>query len=190
MRNHFLYTIIFSLLFVSGCATKLVPTIDYNPATNFSAYKTFAFISDHPLIRAQGAEGGNPLAEGRMMNNVENILANRGYTRVSDPESADFAISFTVGGRDQIRVDSYPATYRGSYGAWGRGWGGGYYGAQTVNVSSYTEGILSIDIFDAKQHQPVWHGRASKRITDKMLKDPGPVITEVVTAIMASFPPI
>jgi hypothetical protein len=190
MRNSFHYAIVLSLVLISGCASKTEPIIDYNPYHNFSAYQTFAFISDHPMIRAEGSGSGNPLNEGRITNSIENNLANKGFSRVSDPEYADFAISFTVGARDRIRADSYPTTYRAGYGGWGRGWGGGYHSTQVVNVRNYTKGMLSIDIFDVREHQPVWHGTVSKRITDSMTKDPGPVIHEVVTAILVSFPPI
>ena len=57
---------------------------------------------------------------------TENILAARGFTRVSNPAEADLAVGFTLGGREKIQVNSYPEFYRGDYGGWG--WGGGYYG--------------------------------------------------------------
>ena len=192
MRNLLNYLLVICLAAAAGCASVVTPTIDFDPTANFADYKTFAFISEHPLIRAPGAEGGSPLAEGRIMNAIEDVLWARGFARIGDAESADFTISFTLGAREQIRVDSYPEPYRGGYGRWGMGWGGGYYGygyTQSVNVHQYTDGILSIDIFDVKEHRPVWHGQASKRITSDVLKDPKPVINEVVLAILSRFPP-
>jgi hypothetical protein len=145
------------------------------------------------MFTAQAAPGTFPLTEARIMTAIEQALTARGYAKAGDPEAADFAISFTLGARDKVWVDSYPEPYRVGYGNWGGGWGGGYYGdGQSVNTSSYTEGILSVDLYDVKEHRPVWHGRATKKITTALMDNPGPVtnINEVVLAIMSRFPPL
>ena len=162
--------------------------IDYDPSHNFRNYKTFAFISDHPLIRGEGAEGGSPMLEGRLVQVTENILSARGFTRVADRESADVAVGFTVGGREKIQVNSYPETYRTGYGRWGWGGGASYYNQQ-VDVRQYTEGTLAVDIYDVAEHKPVWHGRAVRKITKKMQENPGETIREILGGIFATFPP-
>ncbi len=58
-----------------------------------------------------------------------------------------------------------------------------------MDVQQYTEGRLSIDIYDVAEHKPVWHGAATKRITDSMRENPNETITEIVTEILAGFPP-
>ena len=115
------------LLVIVGCAATTPINTDYDPSIQFGKYKTFAFISDHPLLREESAGAGSPLLEGRLMNVTENVLSARGFTRVADPESADIAVAFTIGSREKIRVNSYPEPYRHHYGGWNRGWGGGYY---------------------------------------------------------------
>lgn len=92
-------------LILAGCAAP-VPMIDYDPAYDFTKDRTFAFISEHPLIRGEGAEGGNPMVEGRLVQITENILRARGFTRISNPEEADLAVGFTSGGRQKIQVNS------------------------------------------------------------------------------------
>lgn len=184
-------SILFIVALLSSCASQIKPAVDYDPSARFSDYKSFAFIGEHPLILGQTSRPVSPLTEGRIMKDIENILAARGFRRLADPESADMAISFTLGSRDEIRVDSYPEPYRAGYGRWGGGWGGAYYSyGNRVDVSSYTQGILSIDIYDVREHRPVWHGRATKKITDSVIQNPGPVITEVVSAILSTFPPL
>jgi hypothetical protein len=185
-----LLCVLLTLTFMTGCAAP-APMIDYDPNHNFTQYKTFAFISDHPLLRGEGAEGGSPLIEGRLMQVTENILAARGFTRISDREAADMAIGFTLGGREKIQVNSYPSTYHSSYNRsrWG-GWGhGSYYSPQQVDVRQYTEGTLAIDIYDVKEHKPVWHGRATRKITKKMRENPGQTVQEIMSGILATFPP-
>lgn len=176
---------------VAGCSSN-PPVIDYDRSVDFSGYKTFAFISDHPLMRAEGSPPGSPLLEGKLMRITEDVLNAKGFTIVADAETADFAIGFTVGARDKIRVNSYPEPYRPYYGGWG--WGGGYYGAgygggANVDVQQYVEGTLAFDIYDVSEHKPAWHGVATKRITDSMRRNPDESLTEIVSEILAGFPP-
>ena len=164
-----------------GCATTFDVTTDHNPGAPFAAYKTFAYMPGQTLIVAS-ADAVSPLLAGRLMDAATTVLVAQGFRRHSDPEQADFVMSFTLGARDQIRIDSYPATYRGTW-----RWGARYY--QEVDVRTYTEGTLAIDVFDVRSRQPVWHGRTSKTITSSDRKNPTPVINEIVSAILAEFPP-
>ncbi len=181
------------MLITLGACSSNPPVIDYDPAVSFTKYKTFAFIGEHPLLRAEGAEGASPLLEGRLMQTTENILSARGFKRIADRESADMAVGFTLGGREKIQVNSYPEPYRPYYGGYGRGWSGGYYGGayggSQTTVRQYTEGQLVIDIYDVAEHKPIWHGSIKKRITDKMQENPQETVDEIVSTILANFPP-
>ena len=173
-----------ALLF--GCSAP-APMIDYDSSYDFSQDRTFTFISENPVIRAEGAEGGNPLIEGRLMQITENLMAARGFTRVAEKKDADLAVGFTLGARDKIQVNSYPETYRAGYGRWG--WGGGYYYGESVDVRQYTEGTLSVDIYDVQDRRPVWHGRATRKITSEMQENPGAALEEILGDMFATFPP-
>ena len=90
-----------------------------------------------------------------------------------------------VGARERVSVTStpYPVAYRG---AWR--WGRAYY--NDVDVRQYTEGRLAIDIFDAKEKRPVWHGYATANVssaTDRAERQA--LLREAVTKILAEFPP-
>ena len=166
------------LVILAGC-TSLRAEHDYDPTADFSGYKTFSWIGPRPLL-----EGGqSPLLEGRLMRITDEALRSKGYHFVPDPEGADFVVAFTVGARDKIKVTSYPSHYRGFNQV---GWGGRYY--NEVNVQNYTEGTLSIDIFDVSLRNPVWHGWAVKTISSQDRRNPTPVINEIVAAIFADFP--
>ncbi len=186
--------LLLTALLAVGCAAP-APMIDYDPSYDFSQDRTFAFISERPLLRGEGAEGGNPMLEGRLMQITENILSARGLTRISDPEKADLAVGFTLGGREKLQVNSSPSYspyYGAGYRGWGRGYHGGYgggYGGGTVDVRQYTEGTLSVDIYDPQEHKPVWHGRAVRRITTKMQENMEETIQEILGGIFATFPP-
>jgi hypothetical protein len=100
---------------------------------------------------------------------------------VGDP--ADFMVSYSVVVRDLMDLNSYPASYQREW-----SWDEAYYGTQ-VDVRAYREGTLVIDIFDAKTHKHVWHGWASKQITDADVENPAPQIWAAVKGILARFPP-
>ncbi|MGB5624579.1 MAG: DUF4136 domain-containing protein [Woeseiaceae bacterium] len=177
-----------------GCATGFEATYDHDPANDFAAYKTFAWVSEHPMKVGAVERIPSPLLESQIMVTVESALGAKGYKLISDLDSADFAVSFTIGSRAEIKVDSYPSMSAGyaGYGyprRWG-GWGGAYYGYGTeTTVRQYTEGMLAIDVFDVKERRPVWHGVASKKISDSDRKDAGATVQAAVDAILAGFPP-
>lgn len=180
---------------LAGCASGFEAIYDHDPSNDFAGYKTFAWVSEHPMKVGSVSRIPSPMLESRIMVTVESALGAKGYRLVPDPESADFALSFTIGSREEIKVDSYPSMTAGYAGAgyprhWGR-WGGAYYGYGTeTSVRQYTEGMLSIDVFDVSERRPVWHGVASKTISESDRKDASGTVKAAVDAILAGFPPL
>jgi len=167
-------------LLLAACATFDVSSDRYAQA-DFSHFHTYAWIADDPQIRPHGAQTQvSPLTARRIHEAIESELAAKGYKAASAPTGADFVVAFTVGTRDRIDEQSYPAEYRGP---WLWDW---YRNEPDLRV--YREGTLSIDIFDGTSHQPVWHGRARKEITSSDVADPAPVIKQAVAAILRKFP--
>jgi hypothetical protein len=176
--------IIVSLLTLLGaCASTFEATYDYDRKHNFSNYQTFAWISKNPMIVAETNRVVNPLLEGHIMS-----------AHVMMPENADFVVSFTVGSREKIRVDSHP-TYGGYYAGggpgrwgWGSGYYGGYYGTETT-VRQYTKGMLAVDIFDVKERRPVWHAVATKTISESDREKIAETVNMAVNSVLGGFPP-
>jgi hypothetical protein len=181
-----------AVLGLTACATGFKATYDSDPSHDFSGYQTFAWISPNPMIMGPTNRVPNPLLEPKIMAAVESVLTTRGYSKVEDPESADFAMSFTVGSREEIKVNSYPASYAGyGYGG-GWGWGGPYYGmgmATETQVRQYQKGMLALDVFDVKERRPVYHSVAEKSITDSDRKKIDVTIQAAVDAVLEAFPP-
>jgi hypothetical protein len=179
------------IAFTAGCATHSAK-VDFDRNTEIETvhYKTFAWLTNAKIMAAP--VDINPVMKERVDSSIEQAFMAKGYQLVDDPENADFAISYTVGSRDKIKVNSYPATYNSGFG-WGRGYYGGrdYYGSMSMgtetSVRQYTEGKLAIDIYDVKTHQPVWHGWATKRLTSENSEDPLAMINEVVLQVVNKF---
>jgi hypothetical protein len=193
IRKAFLHlTALFSLGLLGACASGFSATYDSDPSQDFSGYQTFAWISKNPMIVGQTNRMPNPLLEPRIMAAMESVLGAKGYRKVEDPETADFALSFTIGSREEIKVNSYPASYAsyGVGGAWG--WGGPYYGmgmATETQVRQYQKGMLALDIFDVKERRPVFHAVAEKSITESDRKKLDQTVQAAVNAVLQGFPP-
>jgi hypothetical protein len=168
----------------AGCATRA--HVDFDPNAPFDRYQTYAWLTSRSGLE-QGQEQvhgeADPLLLRRIREAIDEGLAAKGYRRLDDPAAADFVVNFTVGAREKIRPTSSVGIGMGSYGSWGWGWGI----SAPVSAESYTEGTLAIDIFDAQRKEAVWHGRASRRVTESM--DRAELVNDVVGAILKKFPP-
>ena len=176
-----------------GCASQHNAKVDFdkNADIDTSQYKTFAWLHENKILSA--SDDINPVMKIRLDEAVENSFIAKGYTLIDSAEDADFAVSYTVGNRDKIKVNSYPATYNNSFG-WGRGYycSRGYYGGgmsmgTETRVINYTEGKLAIDVYDVKSHQPAWHGWAVKRITSDDREEPEQLIKDLVSKVVLTF---
>jgi len=144
-------------LTLSACTT-LQGGSDFDQSANFSGYHTFAWM---PRERYGSS---NPLVVQRAQDAIQAELVHKGFSHVGDSAAADFVVDFTIGARERMDVHAYPAPYGGWYGGYPGWWGYPYWGTE-LDVRQYREGTLSIDVFDARSHRPVWHGWAKKELT-------------------------
>jgi hypothetical protein len=168
---------------LAGCASMTVGS-DYDRAASFPTTGTFT------LMHRDHHDTQNPLVATRAEDAIRAQLTSKGYREADDPAKADFSVDFTIGAKERTDINSYPAAYAG--GGWGRGnrgwWGGSYWG-DNLDVRQYKEGTLSIDIFDTRTHRPVWHGWAKKELTRKDIEQSEQPIRRAVSAVLAKFPP-
>ncbi len=182
----------FAVVIVSCSSTyKADVNFDKNTNVDTDSYKTFAWLTSGKIMAP--AEDINPVMKLRVDEEIEQAFISKGYKLIADAEKADFSISYTVGNRDKIKVNNYPATYNVGFG-WGRGYYGGYFGGMygssmttKTRVTQYTEGKLAIDVYDVKTHQPAWHGWAVKRITSADKEAPSAAIKDIVLQVVAQF---
>lgn len=130
------------------------------PGVNFAGYGTFSWAN------VQAPAGANPVMAQQIIADIERELTAKGYHKVE--EAGDLSLVLTLGAREKTDIQS-----------WGR------FGLQT-SVYQYTQGQLSLDAFDTKTQQALWHGQASKTINpDK----PNPSkASKAVAKLMAKFP--
>ena len=169
---------------MAGCVSNQQARVDFDRNSDITTadYKTFAWLNESKIL-AESVDA-NPVMKVRIDNAIEQAFMAKGYQLVNDAEQADFTISYTMGSRDKVKVDSLPVMYRTSF-----MWGSRFYGGMGTDkrVRNITEGKLAIDVYDVKSHQPVWHGWAVKRIKSSEQDNPSKAIKMLVEEVVAQF---
>jgi Domain of unknown function (DUF4136) len=135
---------------VAACST-LTTNADYNPATDFTKYKTWAWHESESIK--------DPIWRDRIKNGIAAELGKKGLTQSeTNPDLWVFAHTRLD---EQTQINTYNT-------GWGYGWGWGYgAGTTTSTVQQIPVGTLIVDLVDASQKQLVWRGTATKTL------DPG-----------------
>ncbi|MGI9530039.1 DUF4136 domain-containing protein [Lutimonas sp.] len=181
MKNiYFLVSILF-LMVVYACSSVEVYS-DYDKATDFTGFKTYAFYKKG-IDRVEISD----LDKKRILRAIERELKAKGMVLSDNP---DLLVNIFTKSREKI--DVYNNSYYGWY-PWYYGYGGYYgpgYGFGYTNVSSSTEGTLFIDLIDARKKELAWQGIGVgilsyyKDVDKKEAR-----INEFVTHIMTQYPP-
>lgn len=167
------------LVVFSSCSSVRVAT-DYDREANFDNYKTFAFFK--PGIDKAEI---NDLDKRRILRAIEAELMAKGYTKSENP---DMLVSIFT--KSNQRVDIYNNAW--GYGAWGWGGYGGWgwrYGWNGNQVSTSTEGVLYIDLINAKKKELIWQGSGTGNIDARSVEKKEARIKEFVSEMLMQFPP-
>jgi len=169
-------------LTLAACAS-LQTGSDFDHTVNMSGYHTFGWMPREHY----GTH--NPLVIQRARDSIQGSLAGKGFAYVEDSAKADFVVDFTIGAHDRTDIQTYPVPYAGPwYSGYYRWWGDPYWGRE-VDVRQYREGTLSIDVFDAHTHKPVWHGWAKKELSRSDIDRSDVAIRSAVDSVLEKFPP-
>ncbi|MBC6982651.1 DUF4136 domain-containing protein [Caulobacter sp. 17J80-11] len=146
-------------LALGACASTPQVSSDVAPGVNFSQYSTYQWAA------STMPAGVDPVLGQRVKDAIDGQMAAKGYTKATP---GSLIVMFNMGAHQETDIQSY--------GAWGLG----------LDVEQYTEGVLNIDVFDARTKQAIWHGSAKQILGNN--PDPSK-ITGVVVQTMASLPP-
>lgn len=179
-------------LALSACATTGRISTDFDAAQSFSEYRTFAWAGERPMV-VLGARVVPATVQVQIENAIRADLISKGYSYTDNLQEADFAVSFTVGTRDGTETMEVPDYFWNERARWG--WGNVYWPRlptmprTTTQVREYTEGTLSVDIYDVARRSPVWHGKGQRNLTRAELRGDTNTAGEDVKLILAKFPP-
>ena len=95
--------------------------------------------------------------------------------------TADFLVSVHVTSQERVQVTDWGYSY-GRHGAW--------YGSRDLDVYTYDEGSLVIDVVDPTRRALIWRGTASRVVEPDWSPDEREkVVREAVQALLEHFPP-
>jgi len=173
-----------------GCSSVKYST-DFDPTQDFNKYKTYRFANQNE-VDPDDYLTQHPLIKKRVVAAIKKTLDAKGFQLIEKGDP-DFVGNTAAGTKDKMQVTNtggygYGGWYGGYYG-YGAGYGGGYGGS--TYVSYYEEGSLVIDIIDWKEKELSFRGVATGTLskTEKTPEESQADINEVVTNILADFPP-
>ncbi|HBI83257.1 MAG TPA: DUF4136 domain-containing protein [Alcaligenaceae bacterium] len=172
---------------LAACSSGPVIRTDVDPSADFAEFKTFAFMD--PLGTSK--PGYTTIFSERLMRATRVQMEWRGY--VLDASKPDLLINFHANlsqRSDYVPPPPMPWGYGymgfpagGYYGYWG-----GYPMAMGPSVIQYTEGVLRIDLVDARRRQLVWEGVSTSIVDDLQSATSEQGVQSIVAAIFAKFP--
>jgi hypothetical protein len=193
MRTRFWIFPMIALLTLAGCSNYRVVS-DYDRSIPFERYKTYRWSSEGSAGIDDDILARNPFIYKHIKSAVDRELAAKGFVlKASGP--VDFTVMPHARVRERVVVTppvgfAYSSGY---YHRWGRrGYTSFWYDPYPYPaISYYEEGTLIIDIIDAKSDEIAWSCVARGILKNydtsmQMQRD----IDEVVTKIMAQFPPV
>ena len=164
-----------SMVLVPAFAAAQDVKVDFDKAFNFAPIKTYS-------IRI-GTTWGNELSERRVLTEIDEEIAKKGWKKVADDAQANILVVLHGATQDKRTASTF-YTGMGGYGY--RGFGG-MGTAQTV-VNEYTVGMLVVDMFDAKSKSLVFRGTAEAEISDNANRNASR-LEKASTKMFKDFPP-
>ena len=162
-------------LFVLAACSSVRVNTDYDKKVDFTQYKTYAYYKTG-IDKVEISD----LDKKRILRSIDEVMLSKGFTKSETP---DLLININAKAEKNVNVNQFSLGY--GYG-WGFGWNP-YFGGAT-NLSSSTDGILTIDLIDAKQKELIWQGEGTGYLTkDTDEKDEN--IKNFVMKILAQYPP-
>jgi hypothetical protein len=161
-----------SILMLPALATAQDVKIDYDKAFDFSTVKTYSI--------AIGTKWGNDLSERRVLGEIDQEIASKGWKKVADNAN----VQVVLHGATQTKRNA--STFYSGMGGYGyRGFGG--MGTASTVVNEYQVGMLVVDIFDTKK-QLIFRGTAEDEISDNPDKNKSR-LEKASTKLFKNFPP-
>ncbi len=176
MKTKYIVGILLSFLVVS-CATVRVQT-DYDTKASFREYKSFGFFK--PGIDKVDI---SDLDKKRILRAIDKTMQEKGFVKSNTP---DLLVSIVTKAERNVNLYQNNIGFGYGWGWYNPFWFGG--GFNNFNTIETVEGRLFIDIIDANKKELIWQGVGTAALVN------GPEakearIQEIVTAILAKYPP-
>ncbi len=166
---------------LTACATLYVTSDVNTPLIHTMQCHTAAWAGSFSGNSAILTTVANPVNESRLRTAIATQLATKGVQVVAS--NPDCLIGYGIGVRN-VMSGAYPFG-PGPFGpAWGwgpyPGWYGGPYG--------YREGLIAVDLYDARTRQPLWHAYVHQDLFGLTGTQAEQKINAAIAAIFTKYP--
>jgi hypothetical protein len=184
-KNIVTISVIFLISGLLSSCSSIIVSHDYDHNAPFSQYSNYALIPKDPSREA------DPRANNDLLNNTFNSAISRELQKkgfIGDTENADLLISYSFTIRPKMDLMNINAQVGFSYGSYFR-YGG--MGSKTcTDISEFDQGILVIDIRDAKTNSLVWRGTGSDIVSIHAdINEISNQANSIASKILKKFPP-
>ena len=190
MTSNFVRRAILGVLPVLLAATAFAQKvkIEYDHDVDFSAYRKYDW-KQHPFMKSHPESKQFTVGAELVRSKTNEILMGRGYQPVDfEPE---FYITQFITARMGQETHTVPAevAYPNAYmwpGSW-YSWSGAWFSSWDTYVENYVQGILLLDIVDAKTNKLLWRAACKAKIDD--MRERHKDVEDTVKKALKSFPP-
>jgi hypothetical protein len=183
-QSRFLFPLLAAaLLGLAGCATGPKIRAQTAPGAQVDHYRTYGFLEK---LGTDNSTYASVLSLNLKAATAREMEA-RGYRPSTTP---DLVLNFNVAEKDKIEGrggTSFGIGFGRGFGSWRSGYSWGV-GVNDSDITTRTEGTLTVDVVDRSRNEIVWTGSAVAQITAKVLDDPRAAIDATVPLIFAKFP--
>jgi Domain of unknown function (DUF4136) len=169
----------FATVCASTACTYLRVTSDVNPGLGTSHCHTYAWAGVFHAKDGIALTVANPLNETRLRGAIAANLQSKGVQPAT--AEADCLVGYGIGVQTVVE-GGYP------YG-WGWAGGRGFYGGWGWDYPYvYREGIVAVDLYDARSRQPLWHASVDQNFVGLTGEAADNKIKAAVAAIFTKYP--
>lgn len=144
------------LLYALPVAAKVA--IDFDPNLDFAKYKTFAYIGGQEQL--QRLQLNPDQLNNQIYRSIVRELTSKGLREVQPAENPDLVVRHWIETKNDVGVG-----YGASWGIYGTYWSG-HWSVQYVSMHTHSinEGILGIELIDAKTRSLAWRLFATEKV--------------------------
>ena len=173
MKTTVVLLIVLGAIAMPAYAQKV--TIDYAHDFDFKSVKTFQYVE------TKDSNSQDQLMDGRIKDAIIQQLTGAGLQEV-DTDPGIF-VTYHITSKDDTVFNTTGFGYGGFGMGWGR-WGG--MGSAVTTTSTYTEGTLIVDAYEASDKKMVWRGTGTVTVKSKPEKRAAQ-IDKIVTKLGAKW---
>lgn len=160
-----------SQLLLAWSCSAVSTSFDYDTEADFARLQTYAWVP------VEHDETISELVFARVENAVHEVLKARGYLAV--PDNPDFSIHAHISRGVRTQINETGERFDD------RGWSGHH-----LEVHTYDEGTLVLDVEESSADALVWRGVARRAINDQWTPEQiTERVREAVELLLAEFPP-